>query len=111
MTTDTDRERALVEAARAVEAHMLKNNAGISGNAPSHAHQTPGVWDIDPGNGVKGGTACEWCAQWAAFQSALAQYQEPSEADQCPNHPGHRCQVDTSMESGPNNCFHCERPM
>lgn len=20
-------------------------------------------------------------------------------------------QVDTSMESGPNNCFHCERPM
>lgn len=31
--------------------------------------------------------------------------------DECPNHPGHRCQVDTSMESGPNNCFHCERPM
>ena len=31
--------------------------------------------------------------------------------DECPNYPGHSCQVDTSMESGPNNCFHCERPM
>lgn len=33
------------------------------------------------------------------------------EAEQCPSRPGHRCQVDTSMESGPNNCFHCERSM
>ena len=31
--------------------------------------------------------------------------------DEC--HASHdvRCHVDTSMESGPNNCFHCERPM
>lgn len=30
---------------------------------------------------------------------------------ECPNSPFGRCQVDTSMESGPNNCFHCERSM
>ena len=29
----------------------------------------------------------------------------------CPQSPNGRHQVDTSMESGPNNCFHCERPM
>ncbi len=38
-------------------------------------------------------------------------WQYGREQEQCPNRPGHRCQVDTSMESGPNNCFHCERPM
>lgn len=32
-------------------------------------------------------------------------------ADECSlSHDG-RHHVDTSMESGPNNCFHCERPM
>lgn len=30
---------------------------------------------------------------------------------QCPSSPFGRHQVDTSMESGPNNCFYCERPM
>lgn len=30
---------------------------------------------------------------------------------ECPSSPDGRHQVDTSMESGPNNCFHCERPM
>ena len=30
---------------------------------------------------------------------------------QCPSSPDCRHQVDTSMESGPNNCFHCEQPM
>jgi hypothetical protein len=29
----------------------------------------------------------------------------------CPSSPTGKHQVDTSMESGPNNCFHCERPM
>ncbi len=32
-------------------------------------------------------------------------------AAQCPSSPDGRHQVDTSMESGPYNCFHCERPM
>lgn len=30
---------------------------------------------------------------------------------ECSNSPDGRHQVDTSMESGPNNCFHCEAPM
>lgn len=30
---------------------------------------------------------------------------------ECPSSPDGRHQVDTSMESGPNNCFHCEAPM
>lgn len=29
----------------------------------------------------------------------------------CPSSPTGKHIVDTSMESGPNNCFHCERPM
>ena len=29
----------------------------------------------------------------------------------CASSPDGKHQVDTSMESGPNNCFHCERPM
>lgn len=29
----------------------------------------------------------------------------------CPSSPDGRHQVDTSMESGPNNCFYCEAPM
>jgi len=35
----------------------------------------------------------------------------PTRATDCAlSHDG-RHHVDTSMESGPNNCFHCERPM
>lgn len=30
---------------------------------------------------------------------------------QCPNSPDGRCHADTSMETGPNNCFYCERSM
>ncbi|WHO40842.1 hypothetical protein PMI04_009740 [Sphingobium sp. AP49] len=30
---------------------------------------------------------------------------------ECPSSPDGRHQVDTSMESGPNNCFHCEASM
>jgi len=32
-------------------------------------------------------------------------------AELCPSSPDRIHIVDTSMESGPNNCFHCERPM
>ena len=32
-------------------------------------------------------------------------------ARECPTAPDGGHQVDTSMESGPNNCFHCEAPM
>ncbi len=30
---------------------------------------------------------------------------------ECPSSPTGNHIVDTSMESGPNNCFHCEAPM
>lgn len=30
---------------------------------------------------------------------------------ECPHSQDGRHHVDTSMESGPNNCFHCEQPM
>lgn len=33
------------------------------------------------------------------------------EAAECPTSPTGRHIVDTSMESGPNNCFHCEKRM
>ena len=36
---------------------------------------------------------------------------KPARGTECPSsHDGHH-HVDTSMESGPYNCFHCERPM
>lgn len=35
----------------------------------------------------------------------------PAVDAECPSSPDGRHQVDTSMESGPNNCFHCEVPM
>ena len=45
-------------------------------------------------------------------------YDHPSPAElpgdalrECPLSPDGRHHVDTSMESGPNNCFHCEQPM
>lgn len=34
-----------------------------------------------------------------------------SPAAECPRAPDGRHQVDTSMESGPRNCFHCEAKM
>lgn len=33
------------------------------------------------------------------------------ETAECPHSPTGQHQVDTSMESGPNNCFLCEQPM
>lgn len=35
----------------------------------------------------------------------------PCAERECPSSPNGRHQVDTSMESGPSNCFHCERTM
>lgn len=44
------------------------------------------------------------------MQLVLA-FVEPPRGTECDLSPNGRHQVDTSMESGPNNCFHCERPM
>ncbi|TCM25149.1 hypothetical protein [Novosphingobium sp. ST904] len=46
---------------------------------------------------------------WMPLPHHLAEaFAAPSE---CASAPNGRHQVDTSMESGPNNCFHCEAPM
>ena len=44
------------------------------------------------------------------FRKALAFHMEQP-GTECASSPTGLHQVDTSMESGPNNCFHCEKPM
>jgi hypothetical protein len=47
-----------------------------------------------------------------AVESALETIKPvPTKPRVCPSSPNGQHQVDTSMESGPNNCFHCEAPM
>jgi len=48
--------------------------------------------------------------QWLEDEGLMI-VQKPLRGTECPNAPNGRCQVDTSMETGPSNCFHCERPM
>jgi hypothetical protein len=47
-------------------------------------------------------TVDDWCGEWAG---------RAKRSTECTYSPDGRHQVDTSMESGPNNCFHCEAPM
>lgn len=63
-------QAGLVEEARAVITHFERGRIRRDGNAPGHGHQVPGIWDTDESNGDKGGTACEWCAQWQRFKEA-----------------------------------------
>jgi len=51
-----------------------------------------------------------------ALLALSAKYQaiadaEPDDGPECPSSPTRRHQLDTSMESGPHNCFYCERKM
>ena len=59
---------------------------------------------------------------WTAFDAAhhvmqwltdegLEIVKKPERGTECDLSPTGFHQVDTSMESGPNNCFHCERKM
>lgn len=43
--------------------------------------------------------------------AASALPKEPIRGTECPTSPTGNHQVDTSMETGPNNCFHCEARM
>ena len=50
----------------------------------------------------------------AQFYAAVTRYLDGPAAlapRECALSPDGKHQVDTSMESGPNNCFHCEKPM
>lgn len=44
-------------------------------------------------------------------RAALSPQGLDAKEGECPSSPDGRHQVDTSMESGPNNCFHCEAPL
>ena len=60
-----DRGRAL-DALMALVRELPK--PGRAGNAPGHAHQTPGVWDDDPrlvDNAPLAGRRCSLCAAYA----------------------------------------------
>jgi len=59
----------LVDALGKIIAHFDRDISSRS--APGHSHRIPGVWDADISNGAKGGTACEWCAEWAGFRALL----------------------------------------
>lgn len=56
---------------------------------------------------------------WGDFEKALDAIISPDEVSTvvvaikhpCPSSPDGKHQVDCTMESGPNNCFHCEKPM
>lgn len=48
-----------------LEAVWREMDEGDGVNAPGHAHETPGVWDMD--NGEKSGKPCAWCLTWKKF--------------------------------------------
>jgi len=47
----------------------------------------------------------------APASQPLGSITNPPATRECANSPDGKHQVDTSMESGPSNCFHCEQPM
>lgn len=61
-------------------------------------------------------SALAFAASRSAISSAqeraiLARWGRAEPGTECPHSPTGFHIVDTSMESGPNNCFHCEAPM
>lgn len=67
-------------------------------------------WDKDyPVNGYAG--LKELDAIIADASAALPIGAQERRERECALSPNGKHQVDTSMESGPNNCFHCEQPM
>lgn len=75
MNQPTDREIALVEAARALLSvqDRIDNWPMIHGTANYTLHMA------------------ERQDAFRALSTALTQYQEPPLSEQCPSHPGHRC--------------------
>lgn len=75
-------------------------------------------FDNGPGKGIGGqpesaGIGPLMPRAWPTIADlrALAATPAPSVLPECASSPDGKHQVDTSMESGPNNCFHCEAPM
>lgn len=56
----------LRSASAAVVTHFNRD----PGQAPSHSHQVPGVWDMSNGPGLAG-KPCTWCATWTRFTALV----------------------------------------
>lgn len=69
VAAERERWRPVLDAVVREMAHKGEHR----GNAPGHAHATPGVWDSD--NGPRSGTACSWCSAWKIACELLAQEQ------------------------------------
>jgi hypothetical protein len=52
------------------------------GNAPGHAHDIPGIWDMD--NGKLAGKPCAWCATWAKAKALGLMSNLNSTTPDCP---------------------------
>lgn len=50
-------------------------------------------------------------ARWLAEEMRHAANRVESNGRPCDQSPTGLCQLDTTMESGPNNCFYCDRSM
>jgi len=62
-----------IEALRRLVSAIIDDDGGDDdGNAPGHAHKTPGVWDDDNRAGIAG-KQCELCAAWNHARAVLAE--------------------------------------
>lgn len=65
--TDAERFRSILAA---VVDELQREDRDYNGNAPGHAHETPGVWDGD--NGALAGKQCAWCRTWKLARESIA---------------------------------------
>lgn len=71
---------------------------------PDNIDGARAMTDVDSGSELTVG-------QWRALIEAARPILSGNLGKQCPASRDGRHHVDTSMESGPNNCFHCEADM
>lgn len=94
----------LEAAAEAVRKAQL-SIAAVHKSAWDEMGSVTGIWNFDADAGDIAN----------ALQALSAKYQAIADAEpdgpECPTSPTRRHIIDTSMESGPHNCFHCERSM
>ena len=69
------------EALRRLVSAIIDDDGGDDdGNAPGHAHETPGVWDDDNSAEIAG-KACELCAAWNHARAVLAAHDTKENTD------------------------------
>jgi len=64
-------------------------------------------WGAEGWRAYKGGADLDAPPTSARSFAGLLDEIDYAEEPECEHSPSHRHQVDTSMEEGPNNCFHC----